>query len=62
MDPSPGQLEQLLDLDARHDDLLKRLDELDRRVRTVLSEYQVSEPPPEPVAGLTAAGPDAQTC
>ena len=33
-----GQLEALLDLEARHDDLLKRLDELDQRVSQVLDE------------------------
>ncbi len=33
------QLQMLLDLDARHDDLLRRLDELDRRINAVLAEY-----------------------
>lgn len=32
------QLEALLDLEARHDELLERLDELDRRVEKVLAE------------------------
>ena len=31
MDPA-AQLQALLDLEARHEDLLERLDELDRRV------------------------------
>ncbi len=30
----------LLDLDARHDDLLQRLEDLDKRVARVLAEYQ----------------------
>jgi tetrahydromethanopterin S-methyltransferase subunit G len=33
-----AQLETLLDLEARHEDLLQRLDELDRRVEKVLGE------------------------
>lgn len=34
------QLATLMDLDARHDDLLKRLEELDQRVASVLSQSQ----------------------
>jgi hypothetical protein len=30
----------LLDLDARHDDLLQRLEDLDKRVARVLADYQ----------------------
>jgi tetrahydromethanopterin S-methyltransferase subunit G len=46
-----AQLEALLDLEARHEDLLERLDELDQRVETVLREclpprQQATEPPP----------------
>lgn len=33
-----AQLEALLDLEARHEDLLERLDELDQRVEAVLRE------------------------
>jgi len=33
-----AQLEALMDLETRHDDLLTRLDELDRRIKTVLSD------------------------
>lgn len=33
-----AQLEALLDLEARHEDLLARLDELDQRVETVLRD------------------------
>ena len=32
MDPLPCQVEEILDLDARHDDLLERLADLDKRV------------------------------
>lgn len=38
MDESTRQLQTLLDLDARHDELLERLEELDRRVALVLAE------------------------
>lgn len=40
MDPAAEQLALLLDLDARHDDLLERLEELDQRVANALAEYQ----------------------
>jgi hypothetical protein len=33
-----SQLELILDLEARHDDLLDRLDELDQRVAKTLSD------------------------
>jgi len=38
MDAFTSQLETLLELDARHDDLLERLEELDRRVEQVLAD------------------------
>ena len=38
MDSSTLQLQTLLELDARHDELLDRLDELDRRVAQALTE------------------------
>lgn len=50
LDAARSQLEMLLDLDARHDDLLERLDELDRRVERVLVECT-------PARGLAADGP-----
>lgn len=40
MDAAAQQLALLLDLDARHDDLLRRLDDLDQRVAHALAEYQ----------------------
>lgn len=40
MDAVTTQLDALLDLEARHDDLLDRLEELDKRVERVLSECQ----------------------
>jgi len=42
MDDETAQLNLLLDLETRHEDLLQRLDELDRRVQQVLKEYQPS--------------------
>ena len=39
MDALTHQLKALLDLEARHDDLLKRLDELDKRVEQVLAQF-----------------------
>ena len=35
-----AQLELLLDIEARHEDLLRRLDELDQRVEKALAECQ----------------------
>ena len=40
MDDTPRQLIALSELDARHDDLLRRLEELDRRVARALAQYQ----------------------
>lgn len=33
------ELDSLLDLEARHDDLLDRLEELDKQVETVLTQW-----------------------
>lgn len=52
-----AQLQALLDLEARHDELLDRLDELDRRVENVLSECLRS-----PAPSVTSAGPSDPTC
>jgi tetrahydromethanopterin S-methyltransferase subunit G len=38
MDSSARQLEALIDLERRHEDLLERLDDLNRRVESVLAE------------------------
>ena len=40
MEDETTQLNVLLELETRHDDLLQRLDELDRRVERVLKECQ----------------------
>jgi hypothetical protein len=40
MAPS-AQLELLMDIEARHEDLLQRLAELDKRVEKTLAECQV---------------------
>ena len=39
MDDYTPQLDLLLDLETRHEDLLKRLDELDTRVERVLVDW-----------------------
>ena len=41
-------LTAVLELEARHEDLLARLDELDKRVEQVLREWQGSVPATEP--------------
>ncbi len=40
MDGTVARLDVLLDLEARHEDLLRRLEELDKRVEKVLAEWQ----------------------
>jgi hypothetical protein len=45
------RLELLLDLETRHEDLLDRLDELDKRVEKVLAAY----PPGRDASGDVAA-------
>jgi hypothetical protein len=41
MDTPTGQLDLLMDLEARHEDLLRQLSELDQRVEKALAECQV---------------------
>ncbi len=50
------RLELLLDLETRHEDLLDRLDELDKRVEKVLAAY----PPRQDASGGAAAGRSPQ--
>ncbi len=45
MEDSVPHLDTLLELEARHEDLLLRLDELDRRVASVLTECRASHEP-----------------
>lgn len=52
MEAARQQLETLMHLEARHDELLLRLDELDRRVEKVLAEWG---PAREPGAASFAA-------
>ena len=40
-----AQLELLLDLETRHDDLLSRLEELDKRVAKTLAESMATRQP-----------------
>ena len=39
MDGLDSQLAMLLELDARHEELLERVDDLDRRVERTLAEW-----------------------
>jgi hypothetical protein len=39
MNADAGHFDELLELEARHDDLLARLDSLDKRVEQVLAQY-----------------------
>ncbi len=41
-------LEMIMNLEARHDELLRRLDDLDRRVEEALKAWQVSRTESEP--------------
>jgi len=45
MDAAIEQLQTLLDLEARHEELLERLAELDQRVAEVLAQYQTPRAP-----------------
>ena len=56
MDSAASQLETLLELDARHDDLLQRLDVLDKRVQTVLTECMTAREPASGGGGPTEDG------
>ncbi len=44
MEESAPRLDTLLDLENRHEDLLRQLDELDKRVLGVLKECQPARP------------------
>jgi hypothetical protein len=56
VDDYASQLTLLIDLDNRHDDLLRRLEDLDHRVEKVLAECLAGREP------VTSAGPSAPTC
>ena len=45
MDAASATLDLLIDLESRHDELLTRLDELDKRVQNVLTDWQAPRPP-----------------
>ncbi len=58
MDRTPDPLQLLQNLDARHDELLRRLDELDKDVARVLKETQLlikTEAGPSQAAAPSAA-------
>ena len=46
MNNNSGQLDSLLELDNRHDELLRRLEELDKQVEMVLAEWLASRAGP----------------
>jgi hypothetical protein len=63
MDREAGQLDKLMELDARHDDLLRRLEDLDRRVRNVLAQYRPPDAMPRAdEEAAIVAGPDGPIC
>ena len=45
MDNRAPNLDVLLEIDTRHEDLLVRLDELDKRVEKTLKEWQAARQP-----------------
>ncbi len=63
MDIRTAQLDLLIDLEARHEELLLRLDELDKRVEKALADSQSSclgpggNPPPEGPIEPPTSGP-----
>jgi hypothetical protein len=56
MDSCAAQLDLLMDLEARHEDLLVRLDELDKRVARTLAECQRYRVTPAENRGEPATG------
>lgn len=52
MGRSPDESVSLAELDARHDELLYQLEELDQRIQSVLKEYL----PPKATGAVQAAG------
>lgn len=50
MDNRCPELETLLDLENRHEELLQRLDELDKQVEKVLAEWSTQREMPATVA------------
>jgi hypothetical protein len=56
MDESERQLQTLIELDARHDELLKNLEELDRRLTQVLSQWTACRD--QPTQAVSAGGVD----
>ncbi len=62
MNPVAEHLATLLELDARHDELLERLAELDDRLGKVLAQWSPARPEAAGHAPASAAGPGAPTC
>jgi hypothetical protein len=56
MDSQIPQVDLLMDLESRHEDLLARLEELNKRVEKTLAECQVYRiRPPDPARNAEAA-------
>ncbi len=51
MDNPTSHLEALVELDQRHDELLRRLDDLDKQVEKVLKEWLSARQPVASPAG-----------
>lgn len=46
MSIQPAPIDVIQDLDARQDDLLSRLEELDRQIQRVLTDWTAKQPAP----------------
>jgi hypothetical protein len=55
MDDQRSHLSELLDLEARHDDLLDRLQELDKQVAKVLADCLAVRQPAVPLGCVPSA-------
>jgi hypothetical protein len=58
MDPAAVQIQNLAELQARHDQLLRDLEALDKRVARVLAEYTGGREGAEPAAAGTVPPED----
>ncbi|NLX98684.1 MAG: hypothetical protein GXY83_21195 [Rhodopirellula sp.] len=57
MDDAYRQFQTLLELDARHDELLDQLDELDKQVGCVLAEWTANRGVSEATLPAAPSGP-----
>jgi len=61
VDAARSQLQTFLDLEARYDDLLRRLDDLDKRVEQVLAENTPAATAEPPGLRITPCDPAVPT-